>query len=163
MKSDRKILIQKAAVGVLAAVFIVNLILTKKKMEENTAPAEKALEMALNIGENEEALMTETVGKKILYKGDTGRNPLMKPSEVVALEEEGLLKFPGTGQGETGEGVEKLTLEGIIWGDGEKLAIISGEVLAEGETYGNVRVLYITEDEVTVLENGTKIILRMKR
>lgn len=85
------------------------------------------------------------------------RDPLKRPSTDTAPKT-GQAALPKTGAG-TQKEEEKLILEGIIWGGAENLAIISGSVVAEGETVKGAKVSKIDEDGVILLKDNSEITL----
>jgi len=52
---------------------------------------------------------------------------------------------------------DALVLEGVIWGGEKNLAIISGEVVSEGEMIKDARVLAIGENGVVLSKDGREI------
>ncbi len=62
--------------------------------------------------------------------------------------------------GAAGRSASGLRLEGIVISANRKLALISGEFLAEGEQIYGLRIVRIDRDKVTALRNGQRLVLR---
>lgn len=85
------------------------------------------------------------------------RDPFKIPDPVIA-EIGGVQKRDLEGAGVIeAEKTEELVLEGVIWGGRENLAIISGEVVSEGETIKGAKVLTIGENGVVLSKDGREI------
>ncbi len=155
MTQDKKILIEKIAVGALIAIFMVNIFITKKRQENgNVLPSER-YESGHTFSEIEKKL-NEASTKKITYSGTDFGNPMKKPPEIALIAREGLFdRISEVGGPINAQG--DLTLEGIVTGPDKNTAIISGNVVEEGDLAGRAKVIKITENYVIILENGKQI------
>ncbi|MBL7157737.1 MAG: hypothetical protein ISS92_06250 [Candidatus Omnitrophica bacterium] len=157
MSQKKNILIQKAVIGIFILVLAVNFIYrkhTRGKLFTSAKPEKDIL-----VTKDMEAEMEKSAAGDIAYTGTSVRNPFQRPTEIVTLEDEGLFGFGSSERAAQSAG-EELILEGVIWGGKENLAIISGEVVSEGEKTADAKVLSITKDKVIVMKNGKKIELR---
>ena len=80
-----------------------------------------------------------------------GRNPFRMPDEVA---ESKVKVLKNTSQ------PENLILEGVILGPNGNLAIISGNVVKEGEVVNEATVSWIDENGVVLTRNGVQIKLK---
>jgi len=157
MNTSQKILLEKCIVGSLLAIFIISIIYSKGRINKGAGISVTEEGAAFNLDEAKGKLMAASRRSKAAYKPGSVRDPLKKPAEVSALERE----FGFAGHGEIGTGKEQkkedLVLEGLIWGGRENLAIISGNVVAEGEMVNDTKVLSINKNGVVLLKDGSKI------
>ena len=63
--------------------------------------------------------------------------------------------------GEIGE-VEALNLSGIIWDEENPTAVISDQIIKEGESIGKFKVKKINKDSVILIKNGKESKLNIK-
>ncbi|NQU95124.1 MAG: hypothetical protein HQ549_02680 [Candidatus Omnitrophica bacterium] len=157
MSQEKKILIQKVVIGGFILVLAVNFIYRKHTQGNLFTSAKPGKDILVT--KDMEAEMEKFSGEDISYTGTSARNPFQRPAEIVTLEDEGLFGFNSSENAAKSAG-EKLILEGVIWGGKESLAIISGEVVGEGENAVGAKVLSIAKDKVIVMKNGKKIELR---
>ncbi|MCX5681229.1 MAG: hypothetical protein NT079_02980 [Candidatus Omnitrophica bacterium] len=105
-------------------------------------------------------------------------SPKQKPIIPAALAEKGKLVQSDTRQtstptppiprllvpkksGDQKNRVYGLTLNGIVKMDQEYVALINNNIVKEGESIGERKILKIDKDEVKIFDNGETIILRM--
>lgn len=99
-----------------------------KEIVKNPAPADRELE--------NEAI--------------SARNIFQKPNEFFAFDAK-------AGSGAVSKTQNSaLSLEGIIWGRGKNVAILSGVVVAEGDVIQGVKIIRIEPDRVVIFKNGTE-------
>ncbi|WP_101758876.1 hypothetical protein [Oceanicoccus sp. KOV_DT_Chl] len=58
---------------------------------------------------------------------------------------------------------KRLTLESILYSDTRKVATISGQVLAEGDSIDGKKILYIGRDSVRLADDAKELTLTLKR
>jgi len=152
----------KQQIKIIAALLIVFALILAYNYKRNVAktilPKPDLAEGEFNI-ETAASNMENLGKKKTAYQGHAYRDPLEKPLEISMLEKEGATPVSVVEQmPEEGQNAEQeFVLEGIIWGDRGKIAIISGEVVVEGETIKSAKVESITEEKVILDRNGKKI------
>lgn len=87
------------------------------------------------------------------------RDILRKPDELTALEHKPITESAAPGEISIEEPM--LSLEGVMTGgSGGNLAIISGKVVAEGDTIGSAKVFKIDPGRVILIKNGSQIELK---
>jgi len=160
MDESKKAKLQRKAIVALLVVFALILFYNYRR---NAKQASMPKSPGVLAGEfNIEAAvsnMENIMRKKVAYQGEPYRDPLEKPLEISMLEKEGAKPVsviePTLQEGKVPE--QEFVLEGIIWGADGKIAIISGEVVTEGETIKTAKVETITEEKVILDKNGKKI------
>lgn len=149
----------------LVVIFLVVLVIVRKRMHKTGEYYVGGFE---EIGTVNIKLIEEKISKfsrrYVKYYGEPYRDPLRKPLEVIMLEKKGaFVPVPsGDKDAELRIWKEQNVLEGIIWGELENMAIISGNVVTEGEMLGEAKVLSISEDNVIVLKDGREIELKKR-
>jgi len=157
MNASQKLSLEKWIVGLLLAIFIISVIYSKNRINKGSGTFVTEEGAAFNLDEAKGKLFSVSHRAKAAYKPESMRDPLKKPAEVSALEKElGFAGYKEIGAGKE-QKKEALVLEGIIWGGRENLAIISGNVVAEGEMANDAKVLSINKNGVILLKDGSKI------
>ena len=103
--------------------------------------------------------LKENINKAVIAnKGDKvsavpARAIFQKPGELIG---------DGSNKGIELSGMQNnaLSLDGIIWGQGKNIAIISGTVVVEGDQIDEMRIVKIEPDRVTILKNGSEIVIK---
>lgn len=158
MIESKKVSIEKRVVIILAAVLITSIIYAKRRIEVGPTPAKMAAGVVLNFDDISGGLAK--ISKLKVEEIENRRDPLVKPQEIAMLEAQAYPvkgPFPVRDAEKTGE---ELRLEGLVWGGKNKLAIISGVVVSEGELVHDAKVLSISEDKVVLLKNNSRIELK---
>jgi len=150
MENENKSIQQKVIIAVLVIIFAANLWHTNhKNSARNSAGMEKA---SLTVG----ALRLFPLDRKLTdYSSLPVRDPLQLPIEYAILEEK--YKAPSA---KVPEGKTDLSLDGVIWGGNKNMAIISGNVVVEGDMIGSAKVIKIEEGKVLLRDNERDIELR---
>lgn len=114
-----------------------------------------------NLEASKKALTEIGIPQESEFNGKKPRNILEKPSELS--EDMRRTLYGELVQGAAPEAeVEKPLLEGIVYSGegGNNIAIISGNVVSEGDSIGKSKVFKIEQDKVILLRNGEKIELK---
>ena len=163
MKPEQKVKIQIAVIAIM--LLILAIVLVKR----NFVPKDDLNGGIFDGGHYEKFGITiknmESVIKRDLkYTGGSSRIPVIKPVEILELEESGLFAPKQDDFLEKKRPMgEDLELQGVLWGGNENLAIISGSVYAVGEVANGALVIEINKDKVVVSVDGTKIELNTER
>ena len=161
--------IEKRLIVVLFFILVLSIMYSKTKIKSVSSPVIVEETSFFDI-EMLKAKISDMADKKILYDETlVARDPLMKPKEVALFEkkietqelesekpiEPGLVEeeivFPAQ---------EDFVLEGIIWSEKKSSAIISGEVVVEGDEVNGAKILHIFRDKVILVKDGYKIELK---
>ncbi|GEM_PF-2642600 len=154
-ESQKTILEQRAAV-ILAVILAISLAYSKLQGTVRTIPAQFEGTADLDIKAMMSALENASVEAGIKYSGEPLRDPMKKPAEVIIAE------MPKTPPAErplpanNTSGI-KFQCQGIVYNGVRNIAIISGNVVAEGDRIGNAIVEKIEKNKVTLSMNGSKI------
>ena len=159
--NERKIFIEKIITGTLIVALAFGVWNNKRKsmMQRLSSQRRQHDFDAFSAKKASMVLQHFASRKDVVSKDLSFRDPLKKPLEVTMIKEAEIVPVKveeSVPEPEPEE--EDLFLEGIIWGGSKGLAIISGNVVSEGETVNSAKVLTITESSVT-LERGTKQII----
>ncbi|MDD5438614.1 MAG: hypothetical protein PHS37_00310 [Candidatus Omnitrophica bacterium] len=136
---------QRLIIVVLMAIFVINVWYThSKRARQGSASREGVVKGAVA------ATLTPLTKAKVTYDVMSFRDPLEKPMEFAIIEGKisGKTVLPQSAA---------LTLEGVIWGGDKNMAIISGQVIQEGDSLGSAKVKKITKDKVVLVDNGREI------
>lgn len=156
MNSDKKALTEKKIIAVLLIIFVAGFMYNIKRVSTQEAVFGGRLEIINSSIEKER--LPDFIRKDIVYQGEPFRDPLKKPLELVMLEGQGVSPAGiGSAIKELGPKKGEFTLQGIIWGGAENLAIVSGQVVSEGEMVGSAKIVSIREDRVVIMKNGKEI------
>jgi len=88
--------------------------------------------------------------RKLTSDPGTARNIFQKPDEFFKPEVKS-----GTDDVSKKED-NALSLEGVMWGPGRSVAILSGAVVCEGDMIQGGKVIKIEQDKVVILKNGVE-------
>ncbi|MDD4957290.1 MAG: hypothetical protein PHH49_06180 [Candidatus Omnitrophica bacterium] len=153
MTGNKKASTQKKVIIILAAVFLLNLIYTKVRMNSMFSSTAGSDMMSV-----EGAELPSFDHKGIVYNGATFRDPMAKPLEVEMIEKEEATRKRSTLTKPIAEQEhEDLVLEGVIMGGPEPLAIISGKVVSSGQIVEAAEVLSISPNKVILERDNKKI------
>lgn len=161
MKELVKNLIQQKIIVVFSIVFAIILVYITRGILANfiTIGSEKSQKEMDNKTNVMIQSFERALAKKVMYQAGISRNPIQKPRKVAIIERE--QKFPAKPkppeQGRKEYDFSNFVLQGVIWNDKQKLAIISGNVVSKGETVEGAKVLNITKDGVMLLKDGIEI------
>jgi len=156
-----KVLIERIVFALLLLVFITNLLNLQKNTAKDMAAfaTKQQSESSVDLHKLKTKLEKQP-GKTAKEEESYGRSPLAKPMDILMLEK----GRPSPPESATQAGVtdQEFILEGIVWGGNKRVAIISGEVVSEGEMIGSAEVVSIVDDRV-IIKRGEKRIELIRR
>ena len=160
MNSENKKKIEVIATAALLAALGISVLYSKSGITRKflSFPAREV--GALNLDAAKERLTRDMQAGTDEYKGEALRDPLKKPPEIVELERQAPITGPAKEAKPAEEKKSEYALQGLLLGGKQKLAIISGNTVAEGERVEGAEVLSIGPGGVTLLKDGTKIELK---
>lgn len=156
MSDSKKILIEKIAVAILFVIMALSFMHSKQKMAGKAAIA--AADSKKNADITVSAGLLKSSGA--ISPADTGepfRDPMRMPDGILSIKKVPSAPVVKEAPRPVMEEAKKLTLEGVIWGGKENLAIVSGKVVSRGETIGGATVSDISEKGVTLTKDGAEI------
>jgi hypothetical protein len=94
-----------------------------------------------------------------LFLALVGLATMLLPLQAMAVNDP---TRPANYAGSTSSAKRSLKLESILYSTDRRVAVISGKVLAEGDSIENKIVTAITKDAVTLTSNGKALILKLQ-
>ena len=160
MIDSQKTSVEKKAIAALIIVLLFSVFYTKNKISRHEAtskagaPGVGVKEMMCNLPKALQLNSVEAAG---------ARDPLSEPQEIAAIEAQTaqhVKGFPVGDRNMLGKEKEGPVLQGLILNGKERLAIVSGKVVCEGEIVDGAKVLQITDEGVTLVKENSKIELK---
>lgn len=151
----KKELLEKKIVIILIAVLLASIFYAKNRVAKNAAGMVTSYATKFDVKLQAASAKQAARTGPVMYKGEPIRDILKKPEEVAAMEREG--SSGPTSPKAKEERQSDLTLEGIIYGGPRNLAIISGNVVSEGDTVGGAKVLKIKKSSVIISRGISQI------
>lgn len=153
MNDQKKILIEKIVVAIMLVVLGLSFLYSKIRSEKKLK-APKAGTEVFNLEAAKKLL--KDIQKKGAVRDDSMEDvidPTKRPDEFTPRRAQTAVN---TNLASTPQ-QQKLMLEGIIWGGKKSMAMISGEVVTEGDVVAGAKVEKIETDEVVLTKDGETI------
>ena len=172
MAGQKKEQTQIIVILLLVCVWGVGIMMNKGKNKVSREESIMALKKALgSVSAKGASLLKEYKREIQAFIGK--RDPLQKPEVVIEKEKAALTKKKKTGPTKKervkGKGDESFIdttqydLQGIVWGEKNPVAIISGEVVGVGDIILGAEILEVQKEKVILLYGTQKFQIEMER
>ncbi len=156
MSDQKKVIIEKVIVGIMLVVLGLSFLYSKIRSEKRSKIAQPQAG-TFNLDSAKKLLKDVQKKGTIVDEDEEGvADPTKKPDELTAKKTPVASQTTSSSASSTTQ-QQKLTLEGIIWGGNKNMAMISGNVVYEGDTVAGAKVEKIEKGEVVLTKDNETI------